>query len=56
MPKFVTFNRTENPLAHLKVYCDQLMGVDKNEALLMSLFGRSLGGEALEWFTSQELK
>ena len=56
VPKFVTFNGTGNPLAHLKVYCDQLVGVGKNEALLMRLFGRSLSGEALEWLTSQELK
>ena len=56
VPKFVTFNGTGNPLAHLKVYCDQLVGVGKNEALLMRLFGRSLNGEALEWLTSQELK
>nr|XP_004234715.1 uncharacterized protein LOC101266000 [Solanum lycopersicum] len=56
VPKFVTFDGTGNPLAHLKVYCDQLVGVGKNEALLMRLFGRSLSGEALEWLTSQELK
>ena len=56
VPKFVTFNGAGNPLAHLKVYCDQLVGVGENEALLMRLFGRSLNGEALEWLTSQELK
>ncbi|KAK4731975.1 hypothetical protein R3W88_024963 [Solanum pinnatisectum] len=56
VPKFVTFNGTGNPIAHLKVYCDQLVGVGKNEALLMRLFSRSLNGEALEWFTSQEFK
>ncbi|KAK4710109.1 hypothetical protein R3W88_004622 [Solanum pinnatisectum] len=56
VPKFVTFNGTGNPLAHLKVYCDQLVGVGKNEALFMRLFSRSLNGEALEWFTSQEFK
>ncbi|XP_069146885.1 uncharacterized protein [Solanum lycopersicum] len=56
VPKFVTFNGTENPLAYLKVYYDQLVGVGKMEALLMRLFSRSLSGEALEWLTSQELK
>ena len=56
VPKFFTFNGTGNPLARLKVYCNQLVGVGKNEALLMRLFGRSLNGEALEWLTSQELK
>ncbi|XP_069154673.1 uncharacterized protein [Solanum lycopersicum] len=56
VPKLVTFNGTGNPLAHLKVYCDQVVGVGKNEEILMRLFGRSLSGEALEWLTSQELK
>ncbi|XP_010314117.2 uncharacterized protein [Solanum lycopersicum] len=56
VPKFIIFNGTGNPLAHLKVYCDQLVVVGKDEALLMCLFGRSLSGEALEWLTSQELK
>ena len=37
-PKFVTFNGTGNTLAHLKVYCDQFMGVGKNKVLLMRLF------------------
>ena len=27
VPKFVTFNGIGNPLAHLRVYCDQLVGV-----------------------------
>ena len=30
VPKFVYFNGTGNPLAHLKFYCDQLVGVGKN--------------------------
>ncbi|XP_015170631.1 uncharacterized protein [Solanum tuberosum] len=56
VPKFDTSGGTGNPLAHLRAYCDQLVGVGKNEALLMRLFGRSLNGEALEWFTSHEIK
>ncbi|XP_055803406.1 uncharacterized protein LOC129872442 [Solanum dulcamara] len=56
VPKFDTFDGIGNPLAHLRAYCDQLVGVGKNEALLMRLFSRSLSGEALEWFTSQEMK
>ena len=44
VPKFVTFNGIRNPLAHMNVYCDQLVGVGKNEALLMRLFSRSLSG------------
>ncbi|XP_055806992.1 uncharacterized protein LOC129875775 [Solanum dulcamara] len=56
VPKFDTFGGTGNPLAHLRAYCDQLVGVGKNEALLMRLFSRSLSREALEWFTSEEMK
>ncbi|XP_055806963.1 uncharacterized protein LOC129875730 [Solanum dulcamara] len=48
VPKFDTFGGTGNPLAHLRAYYDQLIGVGKNEALLMWLFSRSLSGEALE--------
>ncbi|XP_055814638.1 uncharacterized protein LOC129884346 [Solanum dulcamara] len=56
IPKFDTFSGIGNPLAHLRAYCDQLVGVGKNEALLMRLFSRRLSGEALEWFSSQEMK
>ncbi|XP_069154359.1 uncharacterized protein [Solanum lycopersicum] len=56
VPKFDTFRRTRNPLSHLRAYCDQLVGVGKNVALLMWLFSRSLNGEALEWFASQDMK
>ncbi|KAK4730295.1 hypothetical protein R3W88_023283 [Solanum pinnatisectum] len=56
VPKFDTFEGTGNPLAHLRAYCDQLVGVGRNEALLMRFFSRSLSGEALEWFTSHEIK
>ncbi|XP_015166046.1 uncharacterized protein [Solanum tuberosum] len=56
VPKFDTFRGTGNPLAHLGAYCDQLVGVGRNGALLMWLFSRSLNGEALEWFTSHETK
>ena len=50
--KFDTFGGVSNPMAHLKAYCDQLVGVGKDETLLMRLFSRSVCGEALEWFTS----
>ncbi|KAK4715927.1 hypothetical protein R3W88_014265 [Solanum pinnatisectum] len=56
VPKFDTFGGTRNTLAHLRAYYDQLVGVGRNEALLMRLFSRSLSGEALEWFASQEIK
>nr|XP_025885529.1 uncharacterized protein LOC104645638 [Solanum lycopersicum] len=56
IPKFDTFGGVGNPMAHLRAYCDQLVGVGKDEALLMRLFSRSLCGEALEWFTSHETR
>ena len=56
IPKFDTFGEVGNPMAHLRAYCNQLVGVGKDEALLMRLFSRSLCGEALEWFTSYETR
>ncbi|XP_059302328.1 uncharacterized protein LOC132054303 [Lycium ferocissimum] len=35
IPKFDHFNRSDNPKAHLRAYCDQLVGNGENEALLM---------------------
>ncbi|KAK4730909.1 hypothetical protein R3W88_023897 [Solanum pinnatisectum] len=54
--KFDVFGGIGNPLAHLRAYCDQLVGVGRDEALLMWLFSRSLNREALEWFTSHETR
>lgn len=39
-----------------RAYFDQLVGVEKNEDLLMRLFSRSQSRQALDWFTSQEIK
>ena len=43
-------------MAHLRSYCDQLVGVGRDESLLMCLFSRSLCGEAVKWFTSHETR
>ena len=56
IPKFDTFGGVGNPIAHLRAYHDQLVGVGRDEALLMWLFSRSLCGEALELFTSHETR
>ena len=37
-PKFDTFGGLGNPMAHLRVYCDQIVGVGRDEALMMQLF------------------
>ncbi|XP_060183211.1 uncharacterized protein LOC132613178 [Lycium barbarum] len=56
IPKFEMFNGTENPQAHLRSYCDQLVGVKEHEPLSMRLFSHSLTGEAAEWFTTQDMR
>ena len=56
IPKFDTFGIVGNPMAHLSAYCDQFLGVSRDEALLMQLFSRSLCGESLEWFTFLETR
>nr|XP_016442431.1 PREDICTED: uncharacterized protein LOC107767846 [Nicotiana tabacum] len=53
-PKFDIFGRTGDPHAHLRVYCDKLAIVGRNEKLRMKLFIRSLMGEALTWYTRQD--
>ncbi|XP_070034750.1 uncharacterized protein [Nicotiana tomentosiformis] len=49
-PKFEMFDCTPNPKAHLRTYCDKLVGMGKNEQICMKLFMRSLTGDALAWF------
>ena len=44
--KFDTFGGVGNPMVHLRAYCDQLVGVGRDKALLMRFFSQSLCGEA----------
>ena len=53
--KFETFNVIDNLMAHLRAYCEKLIRIGKNVALIMRLFSQSFSGEALQWFTSQEI-
>ncbi|XP_060182197.1 uncharacterized protein LOC132611850 [Lycium barbarum] len=55
IPKFDRFNGSGNPRAHLRAYCDQLVGSGGNEALPMRLFSRSLSEMTMEWFISQDI-
>ncbi|XP_059283656.1 uncharacterized protein LOC132037200 [Lycium ferocissimum] len=55
VPYFELFNGTGNPKAHLRAYCDQLVGVRDNQVLIIRLFSWSLIGEAFEWFTVQDI-
>ena len=43
-------------MTHLRDYCDQLVGVGRDEALLMQLFSQSLCGDALDWYPSHETR
>ncbi|XP_070034632.1 uncharacterized protein [Nicotiana tomentosiformis] len=53
-PKFDIFDGTCDPHAHLRAYCDKLVGVGRNEKLRMKLFIRSLTGETLTCYTHQD--
>nr|XP_009770363.1 PREDICTED: uncharacterized protein LOC104221080 [Nicotiana sylvestris] len=55
-PKFDIFNGTGDPHAHLREYCDKLVGVGRNEKLRIKLFIRSLTGEELTWYTRQDMQ
>ncbi|XP_070046260.1 uncharacterized protein [Nicotiana tomentosiformis] len=55
-PKFEMFDGTCDPKGHLITWCDKLVGVGKNERIRMKLFMRSLTGDALSWYISQNLK
>ncbi|XP_070054056.1 uncharacterized protein [Nicotiana tomentosiformis] len=55
-PKFKMFDGTGDPKVHLRTYCDKLVGVGKDERIHMKLFMRSLTGDALSWYISQNIK
>ncbi|XP_070036812.1 uncharacterized protein [Nicotiana tomentosiformis] len=50
------FDGTGDPKVHLRTYCDRLVGVGKDERICMKLFMRSLNGDALSWYLSQNPK
>ncbi|XP_070040425.1 uncharacterized protein [Nicotiana tomentosiformis] len=52
-PKYEMFNGTGDPKVDLRTYCDKLVGVGKDERIRMKLFMRSLTGDALSWYISQ---
>ncbi|XP_070034965.1 uncharacterized protein [Nicotiana tomentosiformis] len=55
-PKFEMFDGTSDLKVHLRTYCDKLVGVGRNEQIRMKLFMRSLTGDALSWYISQDPK
>nr|XP_009770959.1 PREDICTED: uncharacterized protein LOC104221581 [Nicotiana sylvestris] len=54
--KFEMFDGTSDPKVHLRTYCDKLVGVGKDKRIHMKLFVRSLTGDALSWYISQNPK
>ncbi|KAG5606629.1 hypothetical protein H5410_028121 [Solanum commersonii] len=54
LPKFELFNGIGDPKAHLRMYCDKLVGVGRDERILMKLFMRSLTRETLSWYIEQD--
>jgi len=55
-PKFEMFDGTGDLKVHLRTYCNKLVRVGKNEQIHMKLFMRSLTGNALSWYISQNPK
>ncbi|XP_070019778.1 uncharacterized protein [Nicotiana sylvestris] len=55
-PKFELFDGTGDPRVHLRMYCDKLVGVGRDEKIRMKLFMRNLKGDALSWYISQDAK
>ncbi|XP_070003522.1 uncharacterized protein [Nicotiana sylvestris] len=55
-PKFEMFDGTGDPRVHLRMYCDKLVGVGRDKKIRMKLFMRSLKGNALSWYISQDSK
>ncbi|XP_070019572.1 uncharacterized protein [Nicotiana sylvestris] len=55
-PKFEMFDGTRDPRVYLRTYCDKLVRVGNYENIRMKLFMRSLKGDALSWYISQDPK
>ncbi|XP_070020747.1 uncharacterized protein [Nicotiana sylvestris] len=55
-PKFEMFDGIDDPRVHLRTYYDKLVGVGKDEKIRMKLFMRSLTGDTLSWYISQNPK
>ncbi|XP_070015019.1 uncharacterized protein [Nicotiana sylvestris] len=55
-PKFEMFDGTGDPRVHLRMYCDKLVGVRRDEKICMKLFMRSVKGDALSLYISQDAK
>ncbi|XP_070055314.1 uncharacterized protein [Nicotiana tomentosiformis] len=55
MPKFNLYDERGDPVAYLRGYCSEMRSVRGKDELLMAYFSESLSGEALEWYTRQDV-
>ncbi|XP_033511721.1 uncharacterized protein [Nicotiana tomentosiformis] len=55
MPKFEKYDGHGDPIAHLKIYCNQLRGAGGKEELLMAYFGESLTEIISKWYMDKEI-
>nr|XP_033517384.1 uncharacterized protein LOC117281651 [Nicotiana tomentosiformis] len=55
MPKINLYDGRGYPVAHLRGYCSEMRSVSGKDELLMEYFSESLSGEALEWYTRQDV-
>nr|XP_009766985.1 PREDICTED: uncharacterized protein LOC104218236 [Nicotiana sylvestris] len=55
MPKFDLYDECRDLVAHLKGYCSKMKSVCGKDKFLMAYFSESLSGEALEWYTHQDV-
>lgn len=55
-PKIEIFDGTSDPKAHLRTYCDKLIGMGKNEQIRMKSFVQSLTRDVLSCYISQNQK
>ena len=53
--KFDKYDGHDDPIAHLKRYCNQLRGAGGKEELLMAYFCESLTGVTSEWLIDKEI-
>ncbi|WMV32276.1 hypothetical protein MTR67_025661 [Solanum verrucosum] len=53
--KFEKFRGSGNHFFHLKIYCENLIGVGNNQGIRIKLFNQSLTGKALEWYSKQDV-
>lgn len=50
--KFDKYNGKSDPQGHVREFCALCMEFMHEQTYLMHLFPRSLGGQAMEWFSS----